>query len=123
MAFAYRVLYTQVTEQDKLIGVLKRYFPKEHGTLMLPRVEIWRRDMRDIAEQRLFPGYVFLYTDYSLVDLHTFLKRYAREASLRIKELGFLRREGDIELSDVQPMEVEFLDHIRSYDGIFKMSL
>lgn len=134
--FRYCVLYIPDTEQHKLKSVIDKYLPKERGEAFIPRMELYRRGEKEIRETTIFPGYVFLYTDMDIREVHEMLKGCRAEQKFILRELAlkerwandrdFLYGEAEdgtlLELSDLNEEETEFLDILRSGGGLLTMS-
>lgn len=134
--YRYCVLYIRVTEQHKLEDFLSRYMPKERGEVFCPRMEYYKRGEKRVKIRAIFPGYVFVYTDLNMREMHELLKAHRAEINASVGELAlrerrsvepdFLQRDGtDFEIydmSDLDAEEAEFLNFLRKGDGLLKMS-
>ena len=135
-SYRYCVLYIQDAEQHKLKGLIEKQLPKGYGEVFIPRMELYRRGEKKVKEITIFSGYVFIYTDLNIREVHEMLKgcrvklnSQVRELALReyrMSEPNFLyeRPEGDslYELSDLDEEETVFLDTLRAGDGLLSMS-
>ena len=134
--FRYCVLYIPDTEQHKLKGIIEKHLPKERGEAFIPRMELYRRGEKEIKETTIFPGYVFLYTDMDIREVHEMLKGCRTEQKFILRELAlkerwandrdFLYGEAEdgtlLELSDLNEEETEFLNILRAGGGLLTMS-
>ena len=134
--FRYCVLYIQDAEQHKLKGLIEKYLPKEHGEVFIPRMEMYRRGEKKVKEITIFSGYVFIYTDLNIKEVHEMLKGCRAELNSKVKELGLKERwmadpnflyeksESDTlyELSDLNDEETAFIDVLRAGKGLMAMS-
>ncbi|MBR1634117.1 MAG: hypothetical protein IJ682_03540 [Lachnospiraceae bacterium] len=134
--YRYCVLYVTVTEQHKLQELLARSLPEGRGEAFCPCMEYYRRGEKQIKVRAIFPGYVFVYTDLNIREIHELLrarrmemKSKARELALREKQFidpDFLQEAEDhteiYEMSDLDSKEEEFLDFLRKGDGLLRMS-
>lgn len=132
----YCIIYIRDTEHQKLINVLEKYIPKERGEVFYPRMEYYRRGEKAIKIRPIFQGYVFLYTDLNMKEVHELLTEHRKEINAGTRELmlseyrtadkDFLSNESEedmiLELSDVDDKEEEFLDYLRQGDGLLVMS-
>lgn len=132
----YCIIYIQDTESQKLINVLERYIPKERGEVFYPRMEYYRRGEKAIKIKPIFHGYVFLYTDLNMKEVHELIAEHRKDINAGTRELllseyrgtdeEFLSNESEedmiLELSDVDEKEGEFLDYLRQGDGLLVMS-
>lgn len=134
--FRYSVLYILDAEQHKLKGIIEKYLPKGRGEVFIPRMELYRRGEKKVKEITIFPGYVFLYTDMDIREVHEMLKDCRAEQNFVLRELAlkerwasdreFLYGETEdgalLELSDLDEEETEFLDILREGNGLLTMS-
>lgn len=134
--FRYSVLYIPDTEQHKLKCTIEKRLPKGRGETFIPRMEMYRRGEKEFREITIFPGYVFLYTDMDIREVHEMLKDCRAELNFILRELAlqerrasdreFLYGEADdgtlLELSDLDEEETEFLDILREGNGLLAMS-
>lgn len=134
--FRYCVLYIRDADQDKLKTRIEAYLPQEHGEVFIPRMQLYRRGEKKIKEITIFSGYVFLYTDLNIREVHEMLKNCRAELNsvfvelaLREKYMGnadFLYQESEddslYELSDLNEEETEYLDVLRQGNGLLSMS-
>lgn len=134
--FRYSVLYIPDTEQHKLKGIIEKHLPKGRGEAFIPRMELYRRGEKEIREITIFPGYVFLYTDMDIREVHEMLKECRTELNFILRELALQERRASnreflygeaedgalLELSDLDGEETEFLDILREGNGLLAMS-
>lgn len=134
--FRYCVLYIRDIEQQKLKGAIGRNLPGEHGEAFIPRMELYRRGEKKVKEVSIFPGYVFIYTDFDMKEIHGVLRNCRAELNAAFKELAFTERwmgdpdslyqepeDGNLcDLSDLDEEEADFLDLLRQGDGLLAMS-
>lgn len=136
--FRYCVLYTQDAGQHKLKETIGKNLPEGHGGAFIPRMELYRRGEKAVKEIPIFPGYIFIYTDYGVKEVHEMLKVCRAELDCVFKELAFKeRRMGDpdflykykeleeenlCDLSDLDEEETDFLNLLRHGDGLLSMS-
>lgn len=132
----YSVLYVPGTDQQKAKNILEKQLPRERCRVFIPRMEMYRRGDKEIRETAMFPGYVFLYTDMDIREVHEVLNGCRREMGTFLGELALReRRAGDpsfwhegeedpalYELSDLDEEETEFLDVLRQGQGLLAMS-
>lgn len=134
--FRYCVLYMQGTEQHRLKSIIEKYLPQGRGEVFIPRMELYRRGEKEIKEVSIFPGYVFLYTDMSIREVHEMLNGCRVELNSALRELALRERrmsgqgfpygeeeDGALrEMSDLDEEETEFLDLLREGGGLLAMS-
>lgn len=134
--FRYSVLYIPDTEQHKLKSTIEKRLPKGRGEAFIPRMEMYRRGEKEIKEITIFPGYVFLYTDMDIREVHEMLKDCRAELNFILRELALQERRASdreflygetedgalLELSDLDEEETEFLDILREGNGLLAMS-
>lgn len=134
--FKYCVLYIQDVERYKLKILIERELPPERGEVFIPRMELYKRGEKKIREVTIFPGYVFLYTDRNIKEIHKILNGCRRELDTTLGELALRERwrgdpdfmqkayedEGLYDLSDLDEEETGFLDTLRQGDGLLTMS-
>ena len=135
-SYRYCVLYIQDAEQHKLKGRIEKQLPKGHGEVFIPRMELYRRGEKKVKEITIFSGYVFIYTDLNIREVHEMLKGCRTELNSQVRELAlreyrmsepnflYERSEGDslFELSDLDDEETVFLDTLRAGNGLLSMS-
>ena len=133
--FGYRILYIQDGARNKLMNLLKRHLPKGRGEAFYPCMEYYRRGDKEVKIRPMFPGYVFLYTDLNMKEVHSLIWFHRQELFASTRELALAQeRASDIgvllkadnheifELSDVSSDEAEFLDPLREAGGLLAMS-
>ena len=132
----YCILYIPEGEQQKLVNILKKYIPTGRGEAFYPCMEYYRRDVKKVMVKPIFPGYVFLYTDLNIKEVHSLIRERRAEIGSGMRELAlanewltdkdflFLKSDDDeiYELSDVNDGEAEFLDYLRKGNGLLAMS-
>ena len=130
----YCILYIQDSEQHKLINLIEKYMSKEHGEVFYPCMEYYRRDAKAVKVKPIFPGYVFLYTDFNIKEVHNMIREHRAEISSGMRELRlseqwmsdknflFADNEGTglFDLSDVSEEEEKFLDYLREGNGLLQ---
>lgn len=135
-SFRYCVLYIQDVGQHRFKEIIGKYLPKEHGEVFIPRMELYRRGEKNIKEVPIFPGYVFIYTDFDMKEVHRILKNCRVELNCAIKELAFKERrmgnpnflyeeleDGELcGLSDLDKEETDFFNLLRQGNGLLTMS-
>ena len=135
-SYRYCVLYIQDAEQHKLKGLIEKYLPKEHGEVFIPRMELYRRSDKKVKEITIFSGYVFIYTDLNIREVHEMLNGCRSKLNSSVKELAMRQRQMSepnflyesskddslYELSDLNEEETVFLDTLRAGDGLLSMS-
>ena len=134
--FRYCVLYILAAEQQRFINILKQHIPEGRGEVFYPCMEYYRRDKKKTMTKPIFPGYIFLYTDLNMKEVHELVRAHRAEVSSGIRELALAsewmddrdfvlsKDDGDavLELSDVDEEEKEFLDQLRLGNGLLTMS-
>lgn len=134
--FRYCVLYVHRAGQDRLKAAIEKHFPKGHGEVFIPRMELYRRGDREVRETPVFPGYVFLYTNLNMEETHRMLGKCRPELGVAFRELALEERraggqdypEGESDdvcvcgLSDINEEETKFLEMLRESDGLLGMS-
>lgn len=132
--YTYFVLYIRDTEQYKLMNIIGKNLPAGHGEAFIPRMELYRRGEKKVKETPIFPGYVFIHTDFSRKKIHGILKNCHavldtafRELALKELQMSSVNslygEEGDFrELSDLDEEEAGFLDLLRQGGGLLAMS-
>ena len=110
--------------------------PEERGEVFYPCMEYYRRDKKAVMTKPIFPGYVFLYTDMNIKEVHNMIRDHRAEISSGMRELALANewltdknyllsksdRDGIYDLSDVDAEETEFLDYLREGNGLLAMS-
>ena len=135
--FRYCVLYILDADQHKLTGMIEKYLPKSRGEVFYPCMEYYRRDNKKVNTKAVFPGYVFLYTDLDMREVHQLIRAHrqqmqdvaVRELALseqRVSDPDILvkdRLESEIyDLSDIDEEEEAFIDTLREGNGLLAMS-
>ncbi len=133
--FRYCILYVNDDKLRRVMDVIKRHLPEDRGTVFYPLMEYYRRGDKEVKTKPMFPGYVFLYTDLNIKEVHDLLSSNHGEINTGLRELAlssmrksdpnilFKDDESDVfELSDVYSDEKEFLDYLREREGLLKMS-
>ena len=133
--FRYCVLYIQERRQQRLKEIIERHIPKDRGEVFCPYMEYYRRGEKKIKIRAIFPGYVFIYSDMNILEIHELLKQHWREINMPMRELAlrerqiaepdFLHRQSEnveFDLSDLNSQEEKFLDFLRMGDGLLRMS-
>lgn len=133
--YRYCILYVQATKQHKVEDLVARHLPEGRGEVFCPCMEYYRRGEKKIKIREMFPGYVFVYTDLNMLEMHELLKAHRLELDSSVSELAlrvkkavdpdFLQKEMDLEIydmSDLDTEEAEFLDFLRKGNGLLKMS-
>ena len=132
----YCILYIQEAEHQKLINIIRKHMPKERGEVFYPCMEYYRRDVKAVKVKPIFPGYVFLYTDLNIKEVHNMIRDHRAEINSGMRELAlakewmadknFLISKADddklYDLSDVDEEEAKFLDYLRKGNGLLTMS-
>ena len=121
--FRYCILYIQDGEQHKLLGLLERHLSKDRGEAFYPCMEYYRRGEKKILTKAIFPGYVFLYTNLDIREVHQLVVGHKSElnagmrelalAGLRVSDPDIIYKEdpgGVCDLSDVSAEEEDYLD-------------
>ena len=130
----YFVLYAQ-PDVNKVKNLLDKYLPGDKGETFIPYMEFYSRGYRQLKVRPIFPGYVFVYTELSLVDLHFILLKHRKELQMAVRELGFkeaiasdperlqnMSEEEILDLSDISEEEEAFFDILREGGGVLAMS-
>ena len=135
--FRYCVLYILDADQHKLTGMIEKYLPKSRGEVFYPCMEYYRRDDKKVRIKAIFPGYVFLYTDMNMKEVHQLIREHRTELmETVVRELALSEQrvsdpeilfdemaEGGIyDLSDVGEEEEAFIDTLREGNGLLAMS-
>ncbi len=127
----YYVLFTQTVKQDKLKEALEKAFPADRGTVLLPRMQWWRRGRNKIELKTLYPGYVFIKTDMNVTELHGFIRAHRMDIQTFIRELGLYEKrargedadnEVEFKINDLTEIETHFLNQMLDENGIMMMS-
>ena len=132
----YCVLHIFEAAQHKLKNAIEKNLPEGRGEVFVPLMEIYRRSAKKEKKIAIFPGYVFLYTDLNMKEVHEMMKQCRAEVNCAVKELAlkerwmgdpnFLDKETEdeeiYELSDLNPEETEFLELLRKGNGLLSMS-
>ena len=134
--FRYCILYITKAEQQRVINILRENIDEDRGEVFYPCMEYYRRDAKKVMTKPIFPGYVFLYTDLNMKEVHDIVREHRVEINSRIRELAlarelmsdknFLYSKEDEDmmfvLSDVNSEETGFLDYLRKGNGLLTMS-
>ncbi|MBR1633643.1 MAG: hypothetical protein IJ682_01125 [Lachnospiraceae bacterium] len=134
--FRYCVLYIRDTEHHKLTGILEKYMPSGRGQVFYPCMEYYRRDDKEVKVKAIFPGYVFLYTDLNIKEIHQLIDTHRGELNTAMRELTLAERrvtDPDFlsqnstedklyELTDIDEEEESFIDTLREGNGLLAMS-
>lgn len=134
--FRYCVLYVQGMEQQKFKRMIEENLFEKKSEVIIPRMEIYKRGKKKVDEICIFPGYVFIYTDLNMKEIHELLKCSQTERDFAFKELALRERrmdnpnflyedkknDGMYGLSDLNNEETEFLDMLRQGNGLLSMS-
>ncbi len=131
----YFVLYTTVSMQGKLRDLIEKWLPEGMGEAFVPRMEVYRRGEDESVPKEMFPGYVFVYTSLTAKEMHLLIQTNRHELLSVIKELSYKSRlestkpddenweEGKLyDLLDLNPGEEEFMDLLRTGNGLLTMS-
>lgn len=134
--YRYCILYVQDTEIQRVMEVIGKYLPDGRGEVFYPRMEYYRRDNKAVNTRGIFQGYVFLYTDLNLEEVHGLLQLHRLEINSGMRELtlagmrvsdpeALLHEDGEdglYDLSDIAEDEKEFIDTLREGNGLLAMS-
>ncbi len=133
--FKYCVLFLRDIDHQKFENLFKRVIPEGRGEVFYPLMEYYRRGDKSVKIRAIFQGYLFLYTNLSIKDIHEMIIAHRRDVDSWIRELSLSEKwrsetedafyndqNGVFELSDVSGEETEFLDLLRTGDGLLKMS-
>lgn len=134
--FRYCVLYIRDTEHQSVKKAIEKRLPKNRGYVFYPCMEYYRRDDKEVKIRAIFPGYIFLYTDLDIKEVHELMLKLHIETRLGAQELAlserrmsnpdFLLEEDDTmklyDLSDVDDDEAAFFDCLREGNGLLSMS-
>ena len=134
--FRYCVLCIFGTEQQKFINILNQHIPEGRGEAFYPCMEYYRRDKKETMIKPIFPGYIFLYTDLNVREVHELVLNHRAKIRSGIRELALANERMDnenslfskddedaiLDLSDVDEEEKEFLDQLRLGNGLLTMS-
>jgi len=90
--YNYYIVYTTSDQMSRVKEVLKTALSPNGGTAFFPCMESYRRGKEELAIVPLFPGYVFIYTDLSVKEIHDLILQKRRENLITIKELGLRDR-------------------------------
>ena len=126
----YSVLFTRTEKQSEMCKALSDAFPENRGKVFLPMREYYRRDKKENSLKSLFPGYLFVYSDMSREELHSFLLEHRGKVASFLKELGRQGQgppQGWEDFSqgasaDLTEEESGFLDAVLDEKGIQRMS-
>lgn len=131
----YFVLYTTVSAQEDLRDLIGRRLPEGTGEAFIPRMEVYRRGEDEPVPKEMFPGYVIVYTSLTAREMHLLIRANRRELLSVLKEVGYKARlesakpdsdnweEGKLyDLLDLNPGETEFMDLLRTGNGLLAMS-
>lgn len=133
--FHYRVLYIRDVDQHRLLYVLDSYLEKERGETFIPYMEYYRRGEKKNLKRPIFPGYVFLYTNLSIKDVHILLSEHRRELNAGLRELSlreyqkvngnFLEEPDEriTELPELNEEEEDFIGFLKENNGLLGMSI
>ena len=132
--FRYYVFYILDAQQHKLMNVLKKHIPEDHGEAFYPCMEYYRRGDKAVKIRAIFPGYVFLYTDWNIKEVHQLIRMHRPAINSGMRELGLAeRRQIDpdflfeeeaepFDLPDITDEEKSFIDTLREGNGLLEMS-
>lgn len=130
----YCVLYVRDTGLDKVAKLVNSHIPEGRGVAFSPKMEYYRRSNKKIQIKSVYPGYLFIYSDLNVSEIHQLIRNIAPEITEYIREIGmkekimmdeeyFYGEDGDIfDLTDISQEEAEFLDFLRSGNGLLEMS-
>ncbi|MBO4395587.1 MAG: hypothetical protein J5819_04510 [Eubacterium sp.] len=131
----YSVLYTQVAKQDALKDLINKHLPKTRGSAFIPLMEYYRRSKKSIEYVAMFPGYVFVYSDLGIMELHRLLRDHREEIPGGVRELNLREKtalspeaiydysEEELQqMNDLTPDEEQFLNVLWENGGLLLMS-
>lgn len=131
----YYVLYTQAVESQKVKDKFKNKLSGTNSEVFIPCMEYYKRGDKAIKVRPIFPNYIFIYSDLSMMELHRIVREVVDELRKGIRELGFKgqyydtsnKRNGEanddlILYPGISEEETVFLDFLRQGNGLLTMS-
>ena len=127
----YSMLFIRADRRFDLMKLLEDFFLKERVRAFVPVREYWRRDKEKLDQKKLFPGYIFVCTDMSRSELHSFLTEQRERIGVHLKELGL--HDGipaqenpsdgdDCPIRDLTAAETEYFRYMLDDEGVQRMS-
>ncbi|MBR1635973.1 MAG: hypothetical protein IJ682_13065 [Lachnospiraceae bacterium] len=132
----YCVLYTPSLEEDKVRKIMRKTLPEGRGILFSPCMETYFWDAKekrgDIKLKAIFPGYLFILSDMTSIELHGYIQKYRQEFISYVRELGFNEhkmmtrlyywkdsenKDFEYSISDLGEKESRFIDYLLDMDG------
>ena len=129
MKYHYCVLYTPVLKQQEVQQFLQDAIPEGRGIAFYPCVELWWHGSETTVLKPLFPGYIFVRSDLSPMELHEIIKDSKSRLSAFIREFysgttapvlgpdGQVIKEAQIDFITLSDEESNFMDFMLNFQN------
>lgn len=107
------ILYCQSLKIEQLCSILNE---KKDIHAFIPKMELYRRDRKNLILKIMFPGYLFVLTHRNQKEFYQFL------LELGDQKIGFIKELRKDDVSSLTHDEILLFQKLINYQGILKMS-